>query len=340
MDEPRAALGLTRQQIDDVLATAGTAPSLHNTQPWRFRLGPTSIALVADRDRRLPEADPDDRELRVACGAALYTLRLALHGQGIRPLVTLLPDPAEPDLLAVVRRGGLRPATPEQRRLLDAVPHRHTNRQPFSDTPVTLPEQYALRRAAQEEGAWLGFVTDSGDRDRLRELAGVANRAQMADPDFRAELDRWTGTGPGRSDGVPAGAGGPLPEPVNGWIQRDFTGGAAAPLASGRGYEREPVIGVLTAHLTGRSADLQVGQALQRVLLTATADGLAVSLLSQIVEVPETRDRLRRLIGADRPPQAVLRIGRGWPVGATPRRQVAELLDPQSAPAPGDAARR
>ena len=83
---------------------------------------------------------------------------------------------------------------------------------------------------------------------------------------------------------------------------------------------------MVTAHLSGKAAEVQVGQALQRVLLTATADGLAVSFLSQIVEMPDTRERLRHLIRSTRPPQAVLRIGRGWPVGSTPRRPVAELL--------------
>jgi hypothetical protein len=320
MDERQGVLGLTPQQIDEVLTTTALAPSLHNAQPWRFRLGPRSITLVADRERRLPEIDPDDRELRIACGAALFTLRLALHGQGIRPLVTLTPDPSDPALLAVVRHGGQRPATSEERRLLDAVPRRHTNRHPFSDDPVTLPEQYALRRAAQEERAWLEIITDRADRDRLRELAGVAHSRQVADPAFRAELARWTATGPGRLDGVPVAAGGPLP---------------AVPLASGRTYEREPLIAVLTSHLSGPTADVQVGQALQRVLLTATADGLAVSFLSQMVEVAETRAELGRLIHAERPPQAVLRVGRGWPVGATPRRRVADLLDPQLAPHQG-----
>ena len=61
-------------------------------------------------------------------------------------------------------------------------------------------------------------------------------------------------------------------------------------------------------------AEVQVGQALQRVLLTATAAGLATSLLRQVVEVPQTREELRRLFAAARPPQAVLRIGCPRPV--------------------------
>jgi hypothetical protein len=80
MDESEAAVGLTGPQTEQVLATAGSAPSLRNSQRWQFRLTPHSIALVADRERRLPATDPDDRELRIACGAALFGLRPALRG--------------------------------------------------------------------------------------------------------------------------------------------------------------------------------------------------------------------------------------------------------------------
>jgi hypothetical protein len=65
---------------------------------------------------------------------------------------------------------------------------------------------------------------------------------------------------------------------------------------------------------------------LQRVLLTAAAAGLDVSFLSQIVEVTQTREELHGLIGATQWPQAVLRIGYGWPVVATPRRETRDLL--------------
>jgi hypothetical protein len=73
---------------------------------------------------------------------------------------------------------------------------------------------------------------------------------------------------------------------------------------------------LLTSHLSGTTAEVQVGQALQRVLLTATAAGLATSSLRQVVDVPQTREELRRLLGGARPPQAVLRIG--WPGAVRP----------------------
>jgi hypothetical protein len=329
MIQLQGAMGLTAEQVDDLLRTAGRAPSLHNSQPWQFHLSPRAIELHADPARTLPVADPDGREQRLACGAALFNLRLALHGYGIRPTVTILPDRARPELLAVIRHGGAKEPTPEQTRLLQAVPLWRTNRRPFSAEAVALPEQHALRRAALDEGAWLHVVDDRDQRAALHTLLLRAHRRQTADPDFRAELDAWTIRPPEQRDGVSAEAGGPIPEPYDRWVMRDFTGGTGRPRVPAKDFEEEPLIAVLTSHLSGTAAEVQVGQALQRVLLTATAAGLSTSFLSQVVEVPQTREELRRLIGGTRPPQAVLRFGHGWPVAASPRRESADLLTPE-----------
>lgn len=332
MNQIPAALGLTGEQVADLLTTAGRAPSLHNTQPWSFRVLPHVVELHADPERRLPVVDPEDRELRIGCGAALFTLRLALAAHDIRPTITLLPDATRPDLIAEVRHGGTKPATPEQRRLLRAVPLRRTNRHPFTDVAVTRSEQYALRRAAADEGAWLHVVQDPEQRAAIQRLAVRAHREQVADPAFLAELRRWTATGPGRTDGVPATSGGPQPAPQDRWVLRDFSGGGAPERVPGKDFEHEPLIAVLTSHLSGPRAEVQAGQALQRVLLAAAADGLSASFLSQIVEVGGPRNELRRLIGGTRPPQVVMRIGRGYPVVATPRRPVADLVAPAPSP--------
>jgi nitroreductase len=275
-------LGLTSEQVDGLLTTAGRAPSPHNSRPWQFRVTSRTIELHAVPERALPVADPDGREQRMACGTALFNLRLALHGHRIRPIVTLLPDRDRPDLLAVIRNGGTKAPTPEQTQLLLAVPAREANGNPFSAEAVSPPEQHALRRAALEEGAWLHVVHDRLQRASLRTLVLRAERQQMADPDFRAELATWSARSAELRDDVPAGAD-----------------------------DQEPIVALLTSHLSGTVAEVQVGQALQRVLLTATAAGLATSLLRQVVEVPQTREELRRLFGGVRPPQAVLRIG--WP---------------------------
>ncbi len=331
MDEPRSALGLPPEQLSTLLTAAGQAPSLHNSQPWRFRLHPRSIELHADLDRQLPATDPDGRELRLACGAALFNLRLALHGLNIRPTVTIFPDTAQPALLATVRHGGHKPPTPHQLRLLQAIPHRRTNRRPFDDIPVGPADQHALRHAALEEGCWLQVIEDPTQRRTLQQLTARAHHQQLTDPAFITELTRWTSTTPDRRDGVPASAGGPQPAPQDLWTLRDFSAGTSPERVPGKNYEHEPLIAVLSPYQVGPAADVRAGQALQHVLLTATMHGLSVSFLSQLVEVPTAREHLRRLIGGTRPPLAVLRIGHGYPVPATPRRAVTDLVIPEPA---------
>ena len=133
----------------------------------------------------------------------------------------------------------------------------------------------------------------------------------------------------GRHDGVPARAGDYRPAAHERWVKRDYTGGRGRSTATTAiPFEREPAIAVLTSYAFGPYADVAAGQAMQRVLLTATAEGLTASFLSQLIEVDRAREELRRLIGGPQGPQVVLRIGRGWPVSATPRRSVDDLLLP------------
>lgn len=334
MSEVPAALGLSARETAAVLETAGLAPSVLNSQPWAFRLGPDVIELHADPTRRMPVADPEDHELRVACGAALFNLRLALQGRGVVPDVTRFPDRDRPGLLAAVRRAGTAPPHPGIIRLLAAVPQRRTNRRPFSAVPVAVSEQQELCRAAAVEGGALHVVADPELRRELRELAGRAHRVQRADPAFRAEFARWTGLRDDRADGVPVSAGGPLPAPHDPWVLRDFTSGAGRVRVPGKDFEEDPLIAVLTATFWSATGELRAGEALQHVLLTATAEGLAVSYLSQLVEVSDVRAAVQRLVGRNQPPLVVLRIGRGWPTAPTPRRPVVDLLmaSPTSGP--------
>ncbi|WP_432705819.1 Acg family FMN-binding oxidoreductase [Amycolatopsis taiwanensis] len=320
-----AALGLSSEQTEEVVRLAGLAPSLHNSQPWRFRLASDAIELHSDPQRRLPAADPDDRELRLACGAALLNLRLALEHVGVRPVVTLLPRFAGSTALAEVRDGGRATQAPGEQELYRAIPKRRSNRRPFRETQVPTKHRHALAAAVQREQCWL-HVMERSELGVLERLVRHAHRVQMADPRFRDQLARWTGRPPGTVEGVPAAAAGPLPEPQDQWVLRDFSGGQARARVPGKDFEYEPLLVVVCSHHDSRLDDLYAGQAMQRMWLTATVRGLALSLLSQVVEVTDTRDELSRLLGSTWYPQAVARIGYGWPTPVTPRRDVRDLL--------------
>ncbi|GAB3680475.1 Acg family FMN-binding oxidoreductase [Saccharopolyspora tripterygii] len=324
------AFDLTPTQVEQVIGLAGLAPSLHNTQPWQFRILPHLIELHFDPARRLPAADPDGRELRLACGAALFNLRIALEGAGVRPVVTLLPHLAHATTLAEVRAGGRPEPRPVAVKLHAAIPQRHSHRAPFRDVPVQAADRHELLLAAQSEQCWLHAVTP-GELGALEVLVHRAHRVQQADARFRAELAAWTGPSASAVDGVPTDSAGPRPDPQDEWVHRDFSGGLAE-RPDGVAYESRPLLVVLCTQHESPADELRAGQALENVWLTATSRSLSASMLSEVVEVHEIRDELRQLLGGTLHPQAMLRIGYGRPTVPAPRRAVGDLIVNGSTP--------
>jgi nitroreductase len=309
------------EQIAEWVRAATLAPSMHNTQPWQFRVlrDGQSIEVRADPARMLRHGDPHGRAVHIACGAALFNLRIAVAAGGREPVTRLLPDPAEPLLLATVRLGGRHRPVEDDRDLLAAIPARHTNRRPFSARPVPPGVLAELVQAAQLEGA----VLDLPGHDETLRLLGVVADAEtdlLADPGYRAELARWAG-GERDQDGVPASATGPR-DPRGRTPVRDFLGGAAPDY---EWFEDAPQLAVLSAPGNAKEDWVRAGQALQRVLLTATLRGIAAGILTQPLETHDAW--LVRDPGAGTGwPQLILRLGYGLPVPATPRRPVRDVL--------------
>ncbi|WP_084965791.1 Acg family FMN-binding oxidoreductase [Thermoactinospora rubra] len=297
-----------------ILVAAGQAPSVHNTQPWRFRfVGEEFVELFADRDRQLQAGDPRGRSLLVSCGAALFNMRVALRAACRRPVIWLLPSPeAEPDLLAAVRIGVPAPRSAEHRELYDRIPLRRTNREPFDGRPVPAAVLAELRAAAAKEGAGLVLPGRRGTADLL-DYAAIAEEELAADPGYRAELAAWTGR-----DGLPSYVHGPHAvgdvDPI-----RDF--GHRTREAR---FEAHPQLAVLTTPGDGPLDWLCAGQALQRMLLTATGHGVSASFLNQALDLRDMRRRgdPRHRRGH---PQMIIRLGYGPAVPRAPRRPLTEL---------------
>ena len=310
---------------------ATLAPSSHNTQPWLFTVREDGVDVYLDRTRALPVADPDDRELTISCGAALYHLRLALAFAGISVRVTRLPDPEAPDLVARLGFTGEHQVTEVERELFRQIPARRTNRFPFEarELPPTLVRE--LTHAAEAEGAWLVVVEDEEDKGWLADLIAAADRRQMADKHFRRELAAWTRPNTShRRDGIPgsrlglgtvASVGAPL-------ILRTFD------LGEGRAArDRDLAIGSPALAILGTRDDspaelVRCGEALARLLLLARASDVFASYLNQPIEVEDLRPEVERLVRAPGRAQLILRLGFGRPVPPTPRRPVEEVLLP------------
>jgi nitroreductase len=320
---------LPRQMLAELVAAATRAPSMHNTQPWRFSFEQDSqiISVYADPARMLRVGDPDGRALHIACGAALFNLRLAVAVvAGRQPVVGLIPDAGRRLLLATVRLAGPYLAQQDELELHAAIEARRTNRSPFSSRPVPPGVLAELADAARLEGAVLHFP-DREEASRLLHLANDAESMLLADPAYRAELARWAG-GKRNYDGIPDEAAGPR-DAGGATPVRDFLP-ARPQSARYAWFEQEPQLAVLSTPADDRPDRLRAGQALERVLLTATVRGLAAAPLTQPLETADAW-LVRDPRSGGEYPQMILRFGYGLPVAPAPRRPIGDVLDPPPA---------
>ena len=314
-----------RSVLIESVRSATAAPSLHNSQPWLFHIGDDRVDVYADRRRQLEVLDPAGRELLISVGAAVFTLRLAMQHQGYRPELSPFPDHAEPDLVAQVVAGPPAAPTRDVDRLAAAIAHRHTNRWPFARSVVSMDAIEHLTGAAGREGATLSVAT-AASRNAILTLSQSADRLLRSKGGYRAELARWTGPRAGLHDGVPAAAIGPW-DALETMPVRDF--GLLQPQLRRATEHFEPYPTIMVLATDGDSPEdwVRAGQALQRVLLTATWLQLATTPISQPVEIPAIRELLSD-IHLGRWAQMVLRVGYGRPTAATPRRPLADVLRP------------
>jgi nitroreductase len=305
-------------------AAAGIrAPSLHNSQPWRFRLRDGAIEVLADPRDHLALADRIGWAVRIACGAAVFNARLALLTNGTPADVRLRPEPADPMVMARLQSAPLRPATYTESDLYAAIGRRRSSREPFWPDPVPADVRIRLVDAARAEGAWLELLIGMTALSGFAEVAQSADRVLRRDPAYQTRLTQWIRT-EGAGDGVPVAVGARLAEPQDLLPQRAYSD---RPRAPGRDFEPEPLIAILGS--TGDTATDQInaGQALQRVLLTATDAGLATSMISQPIEVRGAREQLSRSLGGrSGTPQMALRIGYGQPGNPTPRLDLEQTI--------------
>jgi nitroreductase len=260
------------ETVQNTLALAVRAPSAHNSQPWRWRVGDATVQLYADPTGQTHMTDADQRDLVLSCGMALHHLRIALAAVGWSTVVRRLPNPADPNHLAAVglvphRQTGLDIA------LSAAISRRQTDRRRYSSRPVPAGHLGLLSERAAEFGAVVRRAHDGSRDDLMKAIHHMAHEHDAAE------------------------------------------------------------LLVLGTSADDRTARLRAGEAASAVMLTATNVGLATSLLTEPLEIPGLRARVRVHVLDDRAhPQAVVRIGWAPTMAArlptTPRRPIRDVLDP------------
>lgn len=317
-----AAASATDPVVSAIVEAATRAPSSHNSQPWHFLVAPGLIHLYADRTRALPVNDPDDRELTISCGCALFYARAAAAGISMAATWELLPNPKDPDLLATLRiTGGDDPAIGSLDNNIDL---RRTYRKRFDPRQVADSILDELQVAAAAEGAALSILSLEEQRNTAADLIAEADAVLWHNPSWRRELAAWM---------HPRRQGDGLAVP---WLTAPFTQAVVRTFDMGDGQAAKdrqiatesPVLAVLSSPGDGPADWLRTGQALGRVLLQACDHGVQASFLNQPVEVPAIRPRLQHLLAGAGFPQIVLRMG--YPVEEvppSPRRHLCDVID-------------
>jgi hypothetical protein len=316
------------EQLEFLLKYAILAPSVHNTQPWAFRITGEGIEVYADGSRAMPVVDPGERELLMSLGAAITNLRVAAAHFGFHASVVYQARPEISLPVALVTFSETSDPDMRLARLFGAIKRRHTNRHAFNGESLDPRAVTALSDLAALFPETLSILLSEFQK-QTADLVAFAGRRQMASEGFRNEVADWIRPSDSdRLDGICADALG-VPEVASGaaaWLLRHL-GISAWRADRDRQLVTKASLLMLVSADDDRTSLVQAGEVLERLLLTITNVGLHYSFMNQPIQVNQLRDRVEMLSGCKRPPQLLLRIGQGAVVDRPmPRRPVTSVV--------------
>jgi len=292
--------GSIEDQATFLLRYAILAPSSHNSQPWRFEVGGDEIRIDADESRCLDAADPDKRELYISVGCAVENCCVAAEGFGFDPELEY-HDPGSADHVVTVTLKKAEPANTRPPELFDALTTRATSHEVFEDRALGTETRERLGDVVYETDVTLHFVDDPTAKATISELQAEADRLQMDDPEYRAELGHWIGNGALGSSWLAARIGQA--------VVTHLDIGDREAKQNSKLIQSAPVVGVLTTETDDPVARVRTGQAFERIALLASSEGIAVHPMSQTLERPELRAQLAEVLGTTENPQHLFRLG-------------------------------
>jgi hypothetical protein len=327
----QVAAGDVRAVRRELVRCATLAPSSHNTQCWKFRVEPDSIAILPDFSRRTPCVDPDDHHLHVSLGCAAENLVQAALAHGLKAQPRF--DPSGGGQVIVALEATKAAASP----LFQAIALRQSTRTDFDGKPVSSTDLRLLEQAGTGNGVQVMLLSERPAIEQVLEHVVAANSAQMGDPAFVAELKHWIRFSAGEAvrsgDGLYSiTTGNPsLPR----WLGSALFSMLFTPASENTKYARQirssAGIAVFVSHAHGqedqRATWVEVGRAYERFALQATALGIRNAFINQPVEVAALRPGFASslALGGSRP-DLVVRFGRGPGMPRALRRPLDEVL--------------
>ncbi|BBY08256.1 hypothetical protein MNVI_35740 [Mycobacterium noviomagense] len=314
--------------VKSAVLLACRAPSIHNSQPWRWVSEGAVLHLFVDRRRWVRSADRSGREAIISCGAVLDHLRIAMIAAGWQSSIDRFPNPDDPNHLASVEFQSLDFVTDAQYQRAEAILKRRTDRLPFGRPTYWTSFEPVLRSSIDDNVAMLDVLSDEV-RPELAAASQLTEALRRDDASYHAEIQWWTSPF-ALSEGVPPETLASTSERQRVDVSRDFPA---------RGYsDRRPEVAVdwskilvLSTAEDTRADTLRCGEALSTVLLECTMAGMATCTLTHLIELDESRDIVRGLIGERGEPQVLIRVGIAPPMedlpAPTPRRPLGDVLE-------------
>ncbi len=313
--------------LRELVRLATLAPSSHNTQCWKFRLQPDSIAIEPDPARRCPVVDPDDHHLFVSLGCATENLAHAARANGLQANARF--DPTGAGSVAVSLEPTAAVASPSYQ----AIPARQCTRGDYDGNPLSTAELRRLEQAGSGNGVRVLLLTERSAMEKVLEYVVSANTVQMSDPAFVEELKTWLRFSDDeavqKADGLFSGSAGHPAMPR--WLGSPLMGLFSTPKSENEGYARQirnsSGIAVFVSDASDKSHWVETGRCYERFALQATALGIRNALLNQPVEVGSVRPQFAAALGLGKlRPDLVVRFGRGPTLPWSMRRPVQSVL--------------
>ena len=317
--------------IKDAVLLACRAPSLHNSQPWRWVAEDNSLQLFADKERVLYATDKSGREALLSCGAVLDHFRVAMAAAGWTANVDRFPNPNNHLHLASIDFSPMEFVTDGHRRRANAILKRRTDRLPFAEPPDWDSFESQLRNTITGDAVRLDVIADEL-RPELVEASELTESLRLYDSSYHAELYWWTGAFED-ADGIPHSSLASAAESHRVDIGRNFPTPGHGDRRFEFGNDHSKIL-VLSTYDNDPASVLKCGETLSAVLLDATMAGLATCTLTHVTELRASRHLVARLIGQNTTAQVLIRVGIAPAIEdvppATPRRPLDDVFQVRS----------
>ena len=314
--------------VKEAVLLACRAPSVHNSQPWRWVSEGGGLHLYVDRTRWVHNTDHSGRESLISCGAVLDHLRVAMAAAGWQAHIKRFPNPDNIDHLASVEFSPRELVADVDRNRAEAILQRRTDRLSFRCPTFWARFEPALRGSVDGTAAMLDVLSDEV-RSQLAEASQLTETLRRYDASYHAELQWWTSPF-ALSVGIPPEALASTSEQWRVDVARDFPARSDTDRRADLSVDGSKILVLSTAGDT-RAEVFSCGEALSTVLLECTMAGMATCTLTHLIELDESRDIVRRLIRERGEPQVLIRVGIAPPIedlpAATPRRPLDDVLE-------------